>query len=215
MLEKRRENAITKGTTCVDAPAIRRKLIVAVPAVVVVVWAAIHVSRVRTLPAPPPVPPKQETGEILLRTNNESLLGEAPMAGALVPQTGHGVSPPPGGILLGRRSEDDDASDLSTPSAAVYSVLALIDSNATEQLAQCCTNGADRIANGLYPRYLGHPVELVEVVEEDNAAQVTWKATVHTEFSLKGTRRSRGESMILTTRLIRTGGVWKLSRLHE
>jgi hypothetical protein len=58
-------------------------------------------------------------------------------------------------------------------------------------------------------------VGLVEVIEEDESAEVIWNATVHTVFSLNGRKWSPGEKMTLTTRLVRVEGLWKLLKLHE
>jgi hypothetical protein len=98
---------------------------------------------------------------------------------------------------------------------AVHEVLALIDRGATDQLSQCFASGAEDVAGGLYPRYVGHPVEVVEVAEEGAAAHVLWKATVHTGFTLEGRNWSPGEMITLEARLIQAEGVWKLARLYE
>jgi hypothetical protein len=53
------------------------------------------------------------------------------------------------------------------------------------------------------------------VVESNQSAVVTWEATVHTEFTLRGKRWSSGETAALTARLVRIDGLWKLLQLHE
>lgn len=122
---------------------------------------------------------------------------------------------PPVTMPVGRPPGEDDTSDLSTPGAAVYSVLTLIDRDATNKLAGCFVEGAAETTGSLYRRYLGQPVELVEVIEDGDSAVVTWNATVHTALSLDGKSWPAGEMITLTTRLVRAGGFWKLVRLHE
>ncbi len=54
-----------------------------------------------------------------------------------------------------------------------------------------------------------------EVIEDAQSAKVVWEATVHAEFSWRGKHRSPGETITLTARLVRVGGLWKLQQLHE
>lgn len=122
---------------------------------------------------------------------------------------------PPIVIPLGRPPDQADTPDLSSPAAAVYSVLSLIDQAKIDKLAPCFIEKSEDTVNNLYPRYLGHPVELVEVIEEDDYAEVIWNATVHTMFSLDGRNWSTGETMLLKTTLVRVEGLWKLSELHD
>jgi len=103
-------------------------------------------------------------------------------------------APPPIVFYVGRPPGEADAPDLSTPAVAVHSVLSLIDEGATDKLAPCFVKQIEDTVSELYPNYLGPPVELVEVVKEGESAEVVWKATVHTEFSLDGTQRSPGET---------------------
>ncbi len=122
---------------------------------------------------------------------------------------------PPVIMSVGRPPGEADTPDLSTPPVAVHSVLSLIDQAATDKLTLCFIEEAGDTASNLYPRYLGHPVELVDVIEEGESAGVIWNATVHTEFSLDGGSRSPGETITLTTRLLRVEGLWKLLKLHD
>jgi hypothetical protein len=73
----------------------------------------------------------------------------------------------------------------------------------------------DDVGNMLYPRYLGHPIELVEVIEEDEYAEVVWNATAHTAFSLSGERRTPGATITLKTRLQQVESFWKVLKLHD
>jgi hypothetical protein len=116
---------------------------------------------------------------------------------------------------VGSPPGEADSPDLSTPAAAVYSVLSLIDQAATDKLAPCFIEKTEDTVGNLYPRYLGHPVELVEMIEEDEYAEVIWNATVHTMFSLDGRNWSPGETMMLKTTLVRVEGLWKISKLHD
>jgi hypothetical protein len=122
---------------------------------------------------------------------------------------------PPLFMPVGRPPGPADAPDLSTPAAAVHSVLSLIDQAETDKLAPCFIEKTEDTVDNLYPRYLGHPVELVEVIEEDDYAEVIWNATVHTMFSMDGRNRSPGETITLKTQLVRVEGLWKLVKLHN
>jgi hypothetical protein len=122
---------------------------------------------------------------------------------------------PPITMHVGRPPGEADAPDLSTPAEAVYSVLSLIDQAATDQLATCFIEQTEEPMSTLYPRYLGRPLELVEVIEDGESAKVVWNATVHTMFSLDGRDWSAGEMFTLTTKLVRVEGLWKLLKLYE
>ena len=122
---------------------------------------------------------------------------------------------PPIIMNVGRPPGQADTPDLSTPAVAVYSVLSLIDQAKTDKLAPCFIEEIQDMASNLYPRYLGHPVELVEVVEEGESAAVIWNATIHTQFTLDGGNRSPGETITLTTKLARVEGLWKLLKLYD
>ncbi len=122
---------------------------------------------------------------------------------------------PPIVMPVGRQPGQADTPDLSTPAVAVYSVLSLIDQAKTDKLAACFIEETEDTVGNLYPRYLGHPVELVEVAEEGEYAEVIWNASVHTMFSLDGRDWFPGETMILKTRLARVEGLWKLLKLYD
>lgn len=122
---------------------------------------------------------------------------------------------PPIVIPLGRPPGEADTPDLSSPAVAVHSVLSLIDQATTDKLAPCFIEKSEDTVGNLYPRCLGHPVELVEVIEEDDYAEVIWNATVHTMFSLDGRNWSPDETMMLKTTLVRVEGLWKLVKLHD
>lgn len=124
-------------------------------------------------------------------------------------------APPPILFRAGPTPEEADAPDLSTPATAVYTVISLIDQGATDELASCFVGKSEDTAGALYPRYLGHPIELVEVIEEDESAEVIWNATIHTEFSLAGQNRSPGETVPLRTKLVRIENIWKILKLDD
>ncbi len=110
---------------------------------------------------------------------------------------------------------DNGGPDLDTPAAAIQTILSLIDKGAINELAACVLEETDCVPDGLYPRFLGGPIGLVEVIEEDDGATVVWEAAVHTEFSVQDRRRFAGETMMLTSRLVRVEGLWKLVQLHD
>lgn len=142
-----------------------------------------------------------------------SLLGDAPIVDRLTLLPGEKMAPPP--IILEVGEPPGEGPDLSTPAMAVYSVLDLIDNGNLDQLPQCFPDKTGDPCEAFYPRYLGHPIELVDVTEEEDTAEVFWNATVHTAFSVNGRNAAPGETMSLTTRLIRTNDDWKLVKLHE
>ena len=218
MLKKRHCDTNTKRTASTATKASRLKIVVVTAATVGVSLVTAHVFHMRSLPAPPEPPvPMQSDAEPLgqIDGGEPSLLGDAPLVGRLMTQAVQTESPPPFGIPTGHQPGEANAPDLSTPAVAVYEALALIDRGDTDQLTQCFAEGTKDTASRLYPQHLGHPIELVDVIEEGNAAKVIWKATVHTGFSLGGRSWSPGESMILTTRLVRVDGLWKLAKLYE
>ncbi len=118
-------------------------------------------------------------------------------------------------LFLGPPPRDSNDPDLSTPAAAIQTILSLVDRGATDKLAACVLEEAKSSPDGLYPRCLGQPVGLVEVIEEDDSATVVWEAAVHTAFALHGKHWSAGETMMVTSRLVRVEGLWKLAQWHE
>ncbi|MEA3227027.1 MAG: hypothetical protein U9Q07_13835 [Planctomycetota bacterium] len=201
-------------------PALRKagriKLAFAVAGAIGVVSVATYVCRLKSVSTPQRLPtPAQTDGQSEDQIDaGEPAIGEEVSLGRILGTNNPAV--PPFGMPVGRPPGEADTPDLSTPAAAVHSVLSLIDQAATGKLTACFAKATAATAAGnLYPRCLGHPIELVEVVEDGESALVIWNATVHTEFSLDGTSRSQGEKMTLTTRLVRIEDVWKLLRLHE
>lgn len=162
----------------------------------------------------PPSGPARPDGQFAGQPDaNESSAGERVSLGRVLGTNNPAV--PPVTMPVGRPPGRDEGPDLSTPAAAVYSVLSFIDQGATDELGACFIDEAQDTAGSLYPRYLGHPVELVDVVEDGESAAVVWNATVHRRFSMDGTERLAGETITLTTRLVRVEGLWKLLKLHE
>ena len=145
--------------------------------------------------------------------SEESLLGEEVPLGSFLGCNKPAL--PPMTMPVGRPPGGADTPDLSSPAVALHSVLSLVDQAATDKLAPCFIEQTQDMASNLYPRYLGPPVELVDVVEEGESAGVIWNATVHTQFSLDGRDRSPGETITLTTRLLRVEGLWKILKLHD
>jgi hypothetical protein len=161
-----------------------------------------------------PVVPVQGDIQSVDRTEDEeSTAGQGTSLGSLLGC--NNPATPPISIHVGRAPDSADTPDLSTPAVAVHSVLSLIDQDATDRLAPCFIEETDDTVSKLYPRYLGHPVELVEVIEKGESAEVIWNATVHTEFSQNGRNVSPGETITLMTRLVRGDGLWRLLKLHD
>ena len=193
----------------------RIKVMLAVAGAVGVVSVAAYVWRLKSGPMPQQLSMPVETARRSADQTDgeESLPGENVPLGSLLgcnkpalPLVTMSVGRPPGAA---------DTPDLSTPAVAVHTVLSLIDQAATDKLTLCFIEEAGDAASNLYPRYMGPPVELVDVVEEGESAGVIWNATVHTQFSLDGRDRSPGETITLTTRLLRVEGLWKILKLHD
>ncbi len=167
-------------------------------------------------PSEPTKPNPLETGiETIsgVQPETPSLLGDEPIVDQLTLLPGERAAPPPIIFEVGAPTRDNP--DLSSPATAVYSVLDLIDKGDLNQLPQCFTNGTGDLSEAFYPHYLGHPIELVDVIEEDGVAKIHWNATAHTAFSGNDTNISPSDVISLTTRLEQIDGQWKLIKLHE
>jgi len=105
--------------------------------------------------------------------------------------------------------------DLSTPEHAVHSLMELVGRQAMGMLAQCLARGAGAIRENPYLNCLCGPIEVTDVNQQGDAAQVTYIASVHTAFSTKYTTWLPGESLMLTAHLIRKGEIWKLLELNS
>ncbi|MDI6448647.1 hypothetical protein [Anaerobaca lacustris] len=194
-----------------DSRAISRRngIVVVALAVAGVAWAIAGLYRADRSPAPSQTESAPQADEPI------APLGAAPLIGALRDGDDARSPAPPPLIFMVGRPDADGAPDLSTPAQAVHSVLALLDRGRMEALPQCFSDAAPDASEGLYPRRLGPPVELVDMVEDGDAATVVWSAAVHTGFTLDGRSRSPGETVTLTTRLVRIEGLWKLVELHD
>lgn len=190
------------------------EVIFAVTGAIGVVSVAAYVHHLKSVPTfQRPSAPVQTDGQSLDQTDGqESSFSEQLPLGSLLGSNYPAL--PPIVMPVGHPPGEADTPDLSSPATAVYSVLSLIDQAKIDKLAPCFIEKSEDTVNNLYPRYLGHPVELVEVAEEEYA-EVIWNATVHTIFSLDGRNWSPGETMILKTRLVRVEGLWKISELHD
>jgi hypothetical protein len=220
MLKKRQGRTITGRVVSAATKAGRAKVVLAALAIASIFFVAAYVFRMRSLPTPLP-PSTRVQDDAHAQTSRPAgsggslLLGDAPLIGTLRgTDDARAPAPPPIIFMVGRR-ESDGAPDLSTPAQAVHSALELLGRGGAEALSQCFRDGTADAGQRLYPRYLGPPVEVVEVAEEGDAARVYWNATVHTGFTLEGKKRSPGETVRLETRLVHIDGVWKLAQLHE
>ncbi len=189
------------------------KIVLAVGAVIGFVVVIGYVFRSQSVSTdPPPVPVVRTESEPVDQVDgNEPLTGEPLPLGSLL-GCNQPATPPRGWSVGG---PPDDVLDLSTPGIAVYTVLSLLDQGATDKLGPCFLEEPENPASDLYPRCLGHPISLVDVTEEEDAAEVAWEATVHKAFTHEGKSYSPGETITLTTHLTQVEGTWKLSRLHE
>jgi hypothetical protein len=220
MLKKQQGNTITKRIVSGAAKVSRVRTILAAVAIASILSVAAYVFRMRSLPAPLPLPTPAQ-GDAQAQTPRpadsagSSLLGDAPVIRMLRgTDDARAPAPPPIIFMVGRR-DSDGAPDLSTPAQAVYSILELLGRGNTQALSQCFCDGVPDASEGLYPRYLGPPIEVVEVAEKGEAARVYWNATVRAGFTLEGKKRSPGETVGLETHLVQVDGVWKLARLYE
>lgn len=195
-----------------NARSIKVMLAVAGSIGVVALVAYVHPSKPASAP-PPPQAVQTESPPVDQADGNEPLTGEPPPLGILFGC--NSPAPPPVGFSVGRSPDEADIPDLSTPAVAVYTVLSLIDRAATDKLAPCFLEETEDPVSNLYPRYLGHPVALVDVIEEGQSAKIVWEATVHMAFSRHGKPWSPGETITLTARLVQVEGLWKLLQLHD
>jgi hypothetical protein len=210
MLKKRHCDAVAGRIASAVAKASRLKTVLAAAAITGVLSLTAYVFCTRSFSAPPQPPlPMQRDEKPLAQIDGSEPLLLGSVFGCNSPV------PPPASISVGRSSAETDTPDLGTPAATVYSVLSLIDQAATDKLAPCLFEETGDAVSSLYPRYLGPPVGLREVIENNQSAAVTWEATVHTEFSRRGKRWSPGETITLTARLVRVESLWKLLQLHD
>jgi hypothetical protein len=220
MLNMRQGRTIAGRIVSGATKAGRIKMSLAAVAIGSILFVPAYVFRMRSLPAPLASPtPVQDDAEAQTSRRADSaapsLLGDAPLIGALRDtDDARAPAPPPIIFMVGRR-ESDGTPDLSTPAQAAHSALELLGRGNTEALSQCFRNGTPDPEQRLYPCYLGPPIEVVEVVEEGDTAMVCWHATVRAAFTLEGKKRSAGETVRLGTRLVRVDGAWKLARLYE
>jgi hypothetical protein len=193
MLKMRQGRAVTERIVSAATKAGRVKAALAAVAIASFFFVAAYVFRIRASSAPSPTPAQGDAQAQTPRpadSAGSSLLGDAPVIRMLRgADDARADAPPPIIFMVGRR-DSDGAPDLSTPAQAVYSVLELLGRGRTEALSQCFRDAAPDANEGLYPRYLGPPVEVVEVAEEGDAARVYWNATVHAGFTLEGKRLS-------------------------
>jgi hypothetical protein len=221
MHKRRQGNLVIERivSAAVKADGVKVALATAVLIIVVSIIAYVLQTRWRlgrAQPLPLPTMQKDADTQNLPDSTESPLLGDALIVGRLMAQADpNKISAPSVGIGFGRQPGAADNPDLSAPATAVHEVLALIDKGAADQLSQCFAPGAEDAAGGLYPRYVGPPVEVVEVAEEGAVGKVLWKATVRGGFTLEGRDWSPGETITLETRLICVDGVWKLARLYE
>jgi hypothetical protein len=187
-------------------------VLLAAAGVVVIALAVVDVQRSEPSSAPPTASASEPAAAVQIDGNEAGSREFLPLGTVL------GVNrpaPPPVSFALGRPPGGADALDLSTPAAAVYCVLSLIDEDKTDKLAACFVDGTYETSGNLYPDHLGHPVGLVDVVEDEEAAKVTWEATVHTAFTRNGKQWSPGETITLSTHLVQVDGLWKLTKLYD
>ena len=220
MLKMRQGRTVTERTVSAATKAGRVKVVLGAVAIASIFFVAAYVYRMRSLPAPlPPPTPVQADGEDQTsrqagRTGS-SFFGDAPVIRMLRGTDDARAPAPPPIIFMVGHPETGGGPDLSTPAQALHSALELLGLGRTEALSQCFCDGTPDAREGLYPCYLGLPVEVVEVAEEGDTARVYWNATVHTGFTVEGKDRSPGETVRLESRLVRVDAVWKLARLYE
>jgi len=103
--------------------------------------------------------------------------------------------------------------DLSTPENAVHSLMASVGQHALGEPDQYLAPGAGDMRSSPYLRCLDFPMEVVDVIQEGDTAQVTYIASVVMAFSTEDTTWLPGESLMLTAHLIRSGELWQVLEL--
>jgi len=114
--------------------------------------------------------------------------------------------------LSGPLGQIPDA-DLSTPENAVHSLMTLVGQQARDGLEQFLAPGTGDMRNSPYLHCLGVPMEVTDVIQQGDTAQVTYIASVHTAFSAENTTWLPGESLMLTAHPIRSGDLWQVREL--
>ncbi len=167
---------------------------------------------VHHLPSPAPVQspsvPLPKVHELQAPTKGEKV--------SIVSLSGVNKQPPPPIMWhVGPTPDQNSGPDLSTPDNAVQSVLSLLDEGAADAIATCFVTSTENPEGMLYPHYLGHPVELVDVNETGETAIVTWTATVKTTLTFGKQALSPGETVTLTTTLVQDDEIWRIHELNQ
>ena len=144
-------------------PALRKartiKVILAVTGAIGVVSVTAYVHHLKSVPTLQRLSdPAQTDSQSVDQTEDE---GSAPIEqlplGSLLGYNKPAL--PPIIMSVGRPPGETDSQNLSTPAAAVYSVLSLIDQAKTDKLAPCFIEKTGDSVSNLYPCYLGHPTD--------------------------------------------------------
>ena len=103
----------------------------------------------------------------------------------------------------------------STPENAVRSLMKLFEQRADDELKAYLAQGTGESPDSAYLKFLGGPIEIIEVIQEENTAQVTYLAAVHTEFALNNTIWLPGDALTLSARFLWINDLWKCLAINS
>ncbi len=105
--------------------------------------------------------------------------------------------------------------NFTTPENAVRSLIKLFEQRAGHELKAYLALGVVEDLDSSYLNCLGNPIEIIEVIQEEGTAQVTFLAAVHTEFTLHNTIWQPGDALTLAARFLRINDLWKCSAINS
>jgi DNA-directed RNA polymerase specialized sigma24 family protein len=103
----------------------------------------------------------------------------------------------------------------STPENAVHSLMKLSEQHAEDELKAHLPMGVERSLDSSYLKCLGNPIEIIEVIQEENHAEVIYLAAVREQFTLNNTTWLPGDALTLSARFLRIDDLWKCSAIHS
>ncbi len=105
--------------------------------------------------------------------------------------------------------------DWSTPENAVRSLIRLFEQRAEAELEAYLALDVGESLDSSYLKCLGNPIEIIEVIQEENRAQVTFLAAVRSEFTLDNTGWQPGDALTLSARFLWINDLWKCSAIDN
>ncbi len=95
------------------------------------------------------------------------------------------------------------------------SLIKLFEQRAGYELKAYLALGVVEDLDSSYLNCLGNPIEIIEVIQEESTAQVTFLVAVHTEFTLHNTIWQPGDALTISARFLRINDLWKCSAIED